>query len=87
MQNRLFDGIAIKNQINISKQVESISLQLTETKNVFRRKLLHDQLHRLCNPRTSQMLRRIEWHIVARMAVLLSPSFYNQRNRFPLTAS
>lgn len=44
-----FGAISIKDQINISKQIESISLQIVNTKNAFRRKLLQDQLRRLCN--------------------------------------
>lgn len=44
-----FGTLEIKDQISISKQIDSLSLQITETKNAFRRKLLHDQLRRLCN--------------------------------------
>jgi prophage antirepressor-like protein len=44
-----FGTIDIKDQISISKQIDSISLQIVNTKNAFRRKLLHDQLRRLCN--------------------------------------
>lgn len=44
-----FGTISIKDQINISKQIESISLQIINTQNAFRRKLLQDQLRRLCN--------------------------------------
>ncbi|WP_104430300.1 BRO-N domain-containing protein [Methylobacter tundripaludum] len=44
-----FGTISIKDQINISKQIESISLQIVTNKNAFRRKLLQDPLRRLCN--------------------------------------
>jgi len=44
-----FGAISIKDQINISKQIESISLQIVNNSNAFRRKLLQDQLRRLCN--------------------------------------
>jgi prophage antirepressor-like protein len=44
-----FGTIDIKDQISISKQIDSISLQIVNTQNAFRRKLLHDQLRRLCN--------------------------------------
>ncbi len=44
-----FGTISIKDQINISKQIESISLQIVNNKNAFRRKLLQDPLRRLCN--------------------------------------
>jgi len=44
-----FDAISIKDQISISRQIDSISLQIVTNKNAFRRKLLQDQLRRLCN--------------------------------------
>lgn len=44
-----FGTIDIKDQISVSKQIDSISLQIINTKNAFRRKLLQDQLRRLCN--------------------------------------
>ncbi|MFZ2404315.1 MAG: BRO family protein [Methylobacter sp.] len=44
-----FGTVDIKDQISISKQIASISLQIINTKNAFMRKLLHDQLRRLCN--------------------------------------
>jgi prophage antirepressor-like protein len=44
-----FGAIDIKDQINISKQIDSISLQIINTKNAYRRRLLQDQLRRLCN--------------------------------------
>ena len=44
-----FGTLEIKDQISISKQIDSLSLQITQTTNAFRRKLLHDQLRRLCN--------------------------------------
>lgn len=44
-----FGAISIKDQINISKQIESISLQIVNNKDAFRRKLLQNQLRRLCN--------------------------------------
>jgi len=44
-----FGTISIKDQINISKQIESISLQIVNNKNAFRRKLLQGQLRRQCN--------------------------------------
>jgi prophage antirepressor-like protein len=44
-----FGTISIKDQISISKQVESLSLQIIMTKNAFVRKILQDQLRRLCN--------------------------------------
>jgi prophage antirepressor-like protein len=44
-----FGTLSIKDQINISKQIESISLQIVNNKNAFRRKLLQDPLRRLCN--------------------------------------
>lgn len=48
-QSGCFGTLKVSDQINISKQIDSISLQLIETKNVFRRKLLQDQLRRMCN--------------------------------------
>ena len=56
----LFGTIDIKDQINISKQIESISLQITNTKNAFRRKLLQDQLRRMCNL-VNQPIPPTEW--------------------------
>jgi prophage antirepressor-like protein len=44
-----FGTIDIKEQINISKQIVSISLQIVNTKNAYRRRLLQDQLRRLYN--------------------------------------
>jgi len=44
-----FGTLSIKVRINISKQIESISLQIVNNSNAFRRKLLQDPLHRLCN--------------------------------------
>ncbi len=48
-QSGFFGTLKVSDQINISKQIDSISLQLTITKNLFRRKLLQDQLRRMCN--------------------------------------
>lgn len=39
-----FGAISIKDQISISKQIESISLQIVNNSNAFRRKLLQNQL-------------------------------------------
>jgi len=44
-----FGAISIKDQISISRQIDSISLQIVNNKNAFRRKLLQDPLRRLCN--------------------------------------
>lgn len=44
-----FGTLEIKDQINISKQIESLSLQIINTQNAYRRRLLQDQLRRLCN--------------------------------------
>jgi len=44
-----FGAIDIKDQINIAKQIDILSLQIINTKNAFRRRLLQDQLRRLCN--------------------------------------
>lgn len=44
-----FGTIDIKDQISISKQIESLSLQIVNTQNAYRRRLLQDQLRRLCN--------------------------------------
>ncbi len=44
-----FGILKVSDMINVSKQIDSISLQLTETKNIFRRALLQDQLRRMCN--------------------------------------
>jgi prophage antirepressor-like protein len=44
-----FETIDIKELINISKQVVSISLQVISTKNAYRRRLLQSQLRWLCN--------------------------------------
>ncbi|UOA08627.1 BRO family protein [Methylobacter sp. S3L5C] len=44
-----FGTIDIKDQINIAKQIDTLSLQIIQTKNAYRRKLLQDQLRRLCN--------------------------------------
>ncbi|MGR9115196.1 MAG: BRO-N domain-containing protein [Gammaproteobacteria bacterium] len=42
-----FGTLEIKDQIGISKQINSISLQIAQTTNAFRRKQLHDQLRRI----------------------------------------
>ncbi len=55
-----FGTISIKDQINISKQIESISLQIVNNSNAFRRKLLQDQLRRLCNI-VNQPIPPTEW--------------------------
>jgi prophage antirepressor-like protein len=44
-----FGAIDIKDQINIAKQIDILSLQIINTNNAFRRRLLQDQLRRLCN--------------------------------------
>ncbi len=44
-----FGTLSINVRINISKQIESISLQIVNNKNAYRRKLLQDPLRRLCN--------------------------------------
>lgn len=44
-----FGTIDIKEQISISKQIVSISLQIVNTTNAYRRRILQDQLRRLCN--------------------------------------
>lgn len=44
-----FGVIDIKDQIAVARQIDSLSLQITTTNNAFRRRLLHDQLRRLCN--------------------------------------
>lgn len=44
-----FGTIGIKNRSSISRQIDSISLQIVNNKNAFRRKLLQDPLRRLCN--------------------------------------
>jgi len=44
-----FGTISIKDQFSISRQIDSISLQIVTNKNAFRRKLLQDPLRRLCN--------------------------------------
>lgn len=44
-----FGTLEIKDQISIAKQIDCLSLQITQTSNAFRRRLLHDQLRRLCN--------------------------------------
>ncbi len=44
-----FGAIEIKDKINVAKQIDVLSLQIIKTKNAFRRKLLQDQLRRLCN--------------------------------------
>lgn len=44
-----FGTIDIKDQIAIARQIDNLSLQITTTNNAFRRRLLHDQLRRLCN--------------------------------------
>lgn len=55
-----FGAIDIKDQISISKQIDSISLQIVNTQNAFRRKLLQDQLRRLCNI-VNQPIPPTEW--------------------------
>jgi prophage antirepressor-like protein len=44
-----FGAIEIKDQISISKQIAALAAQITDTKNAFQRRLLMDQLRRLCN--------------------------------------
>jgi len=44
-----FGTISIKDQFSISRQIDSISLQIVTNKNAFRRNLLQDPLRRLCN--------------------------------------
>ncbi len=44
----LFGTIGIKNRSSISRQIDSISLQIVKNNNAFRRKLLQGQLRRLC---------------------------------------
>jgi Prophage antirepressor len=44
-----FGAISIKDQISIAKQIESLAMQIVQTKNAFVRKILQDQLRRLCN--------------------------------------
>lgn len=44
-----FGTIDIKDQILISKQIDVLSLQIVNTTNADRRRLLQDQLRRLCN--------------------------------------
>lgn len=44
-----FGTLSIKDQISISRQIDSISLQIVNNNNAFRRKLLQDPLRRLCN--------------------------------------
>jgi len=48
-QAGFFGTLKISDQISISKQIESLSLQLIQTKNIFRIKLLQEQLRRMCN--------------------------------------
>lgn len=55
-----FGAISIKDQINISKQIDSISLQIINSSNAYRRKLLQDQLRRLCNI-VNQPIPPTEW--------------------------
>ena len=55
-----FGAISIKDQINISKQIDSISLQIVNSSNAYRRKLLQDQLRRLCNL-VNQPIPPTEW--------------------------
>lgn len=55
-----FSAISIKDQISVSKQLESISLQIVNNSNAFRRKLLQDRLRRLCN-RVNQPIPPTEW--------------------------
>jgi prophage antirepressor-like protein len=44
-----FGALEIKDQISISKQIAALAAQITDTKNAFQRRLLMDQLRRLCN--------------------------------------
>jgi prophage antirepressor-like protein len=44
-----FGAVDIKEQISISKQIVGISLQIVNTKNAYVRRILQDQLRRLCN--------------------------------------
>lgn len=55
-----FGAISIKDQISVSKQLESISLQIVNNSNAFRRKLLQYRLRRLCN-RVNQPIPPPEW--------------------------
>lgn len=55
-----FGVLEIKDQINISKQIASLTEQITATKNAFQRRLLMDQLRRLCNL-VSQPIPPTDW--------------------------
>jgi prophage antirepressor-like protein len=59
-QTGIFGAISIKDRISVSKQIESISLQIVNNSNTFRRKLLQDRLRRLCN-RVNQPIPPPEW--------------------------
>jgi prophage antirepressor-like protein len=55
-----FGAIEIKDQISISKQIAALAAQITDTKNAFQRRLLMDQLRRLCNL-VSQPIPPTDW--------------------------
>lgn len=44
-----FGTLNISDHIKVAKQIDQLTLSLVETKNPFRRKLLMDQLQKLCN--------------------------------------
>lgn len=48
-RNGFFGTVSLSEQVQISKQIDSLSEKIVGTKNAYRRKLLHDQLRRLCN--------------------------------------
>jgi prophage antirepressor-like protein len=55
-----FGALEIKDQISISKQIAALAAQITDTKNAFQRRLLMDQLRRLCNL-VSQPIPPTDW--------------------------
>jgi len=55
-----FGTIGIENRSSISRQIDSISLQIVKNNNAFRRKLLQGQLRRLCNI-VNRLVRPGDW--------------------------
>jgi len=59
-QTGLFGTLEVKDFISVAKQIDQLTQSIVETKNAFRRKLLHDQLRKLCNL-SNQPIPPTEW--------------------------
>lgn len=59
-KNGFFGTVSISEQVAICKQIDALSEKIVGTRNAYRRKLLHDQLRRLCNM-VNQPMPPIDW--------------------------